>query len=92
VGAYEILKNCYRMMPENGKLLLVEMVIPLGNGPFFGKFLNLEMLLGGSGGSDAHRSDDIGSNFDIALGAMRAAGLKYVTMFEKREARLVKIE
>ena len=43
-------------------------------------------------GSDAHRSDDIGANFDIALEAMRTAGLKYVTMFEKREARLVRVE
>jgi histidinol-phosphatase (PHP family) len=43
-------------------------------------------------GSDAHSSDDIAANFDLAIEAMRAAGLKYVTMFERREAKMVKIE
>ncbi len=43
-------------------------------------------------GSDAHRPEHLGANFDAALEAMRAAGLKYVTMFERREAKLVKIE
>lgn len=43
-------------------------------------------------GSDAHKPDDIAANFDLALEALRAAGLKYVTQFEKREARLVRIE
>ena len=42
-------------------------------------------------GSDAHTPDVIAANFDMALDALRAAGLKYVTMFEKREARMVKI-
>jgi histidinol-phosphatase (PHP family) len=43
-------------------------------------------------GSDAHQSDVIAANFDAAIEAMQAAGLKYVTMFEKREARLVRID
>ena len=43
-------------------------------------------------GSDAHNSDDIAANFDLAIEAMQAAGLKYVTQFEQREARLVRIE
>ncbi len=43
-------------------------------------------------GSDAHRPDHLGANFDVALEAMRVAGLKCVTMFERREAKLVKIE
>ncbi len=32
-------------MSENGKLLLVEMVIPSGNEPSLGKLVDLEMLL-----------------------------------------------
>lgn len=39
-------------------------------------------------GSDAHQPDDIAANFDLAIEALRAAGLQYVTMFEQREARL----
>ena len=40
-------------------------------------------------GSDAHRPDHLGAHFDLALEAARAAGLKYLTMFEQRQARLV---
>jgi histidinol-phosphatase (PHP family) len=43
-------------------------------------------------GSDAHSPDVIAANFDLAIEAMQTAGLKYVTMFEQREARLVRIE
>lgn len=40
-----ILKNCHDAMVENGKLLLVEMVILPGNEPFFGKLVDLHMLV-----------------------------------------------
>jgi ubiquinone/menaquinone biosynthesis C-methylase UbiE len=40
-----ILRNCHRAMPAHGKLLVVESVIPPGNEPFGGKFLDLVMLL-----------------------------------------------
>jgi hypothetical protein len=40
-----ILRNCHRAMPPASKLLVVESVIPPGNGPFHGKFLDLVMLL-----------------------------------------------
>ncbi|MBG1265086.1 methyltransferase [Nostoc sp. WHI] len=40
-----ILKNCHDAMVENGKLLLVETVISPGNEPFFGKLLDLHMLI-----------------------------------------------
>jgi hypothetical protein len=43
--ALTILQNCHRAMIDNGKLLVVEMVIPDGNAPSLGKFLDLEMLL-----------------------------------------------
>jgi len=41
---------------------------------------------------DAHQPYDIAANFDAAIEALQAAGLKYVTLFEKREARLVRID
>jgi len=40
-------------------------------------------------GSDAHRPDQVGSHLPEALAAARAAGLKYLTFFEQRQARLV---
>lgn len=40
-----ILKNCHRAMAKGGTLLLVESVIPRGNGPFLGKFVDLVMLV-----------------------------------------------
>jgi hypothetical protein len=43
--AGQILRTCRRAMPEYAKLLLVENVIPPGNTPFFGKVLDLEMLM-----------------------------------------------
>jgi hypothetical protein len=43
--ALMIIRNCHQAMAENGRLLVVEMVIPEGNAPSPGKFLDLEMLL-----------------------------------------------
>jgi len=43
--AVTILTNCLHAMGKNGKLLVVEMVIPPGNDPFLGKLLDLEMLV-----------------------------------------------
>ncbi len=40
-------------------------------------------------GSDAHRPVRVGDKLDIALTVARHAGLKYLTMFEKRQAKLV---
>ena len=40
-----ILRNCRRAMSTKAKLLLVEMVIPQGDAPFFGKLLDLNMLV-----------------------------------------------
>jgi histidinol-phosphatase (PHP family) len=42
-------------------------------------------------GSDAHRPEHIGSYLEVALEAARAAGLKYVTQFEGRQVRTVRI-
>jgi hypothetical protein len=40
-----ILRNCQAVMSPGNKLLLVESVIPPGNDPFMGKFLDLTMML-----------------------------------------------
>jgi hypothetical protein len=36
-------------MPAHGKLLIIELVLPPGNEPFFGKWLDLHMLVMASG-------------------------------------------
>lgn len=40
-----IMKNCHRALPENGKLILIEAVVPQTNEPHFGKFIDLNMLI-----------------------------------------------
>jgi hypothetical protein len=40
-----ILRNCHRAQQPASRLLVIESVIPPGNGPFHGKFLDLVMLL-----------------------------------------------
>jgi O-methyltransferase domain/Dimerisation domain len=50
--AIKILQNCRRVMFSNAKLLVVEMVIPQGNEPFFGKLLDLQVLLNYQGGCE----------------------------------------
>lgn len=40
-----ILKNCRRAISHHGRLLIIEMVIPEGDAPFFGKLLDLQMLV-----------------------------------------------
>jgi hypothetical protein len=42
--AIAILRNCRRAIAEDGRLLVIEMVILPGNEPAFGKLLDLEML------------------------------------------------
>jgi O-methyltransferase domain/Dimerisation domain len=43
--AIRILDNVHRAIDMNGRLLVVESVIPQGNEPFFGKLLDLTMLV-----------------------------------------------
>jgi O-methyltransferase domain/Dimerisation domain len=45
--AITILRNCREAMNRDGRILLAELVIPPGNGPIFGKWLDLMMLLVG---------------------------------------------
>lgn len=50
--ALAILRNCRRVMGPHAKLLLVEAVIPPGNEPFFGKLLDVCMLVVTDQGAD----------------------------------------
>lgn len=43
--ASRILRNIRRAMPQDGRLLIVETVIPPGNAPSLGKLFDLEMLV-----------------------------------------------
>lgn len=43
--ALAILQNCRRSMAPGSKLLTIEMIIPRGNEPSFGKMVDLEMML-----------------------------------------------
>ena len=58
-----ILKSCRRAMSPRARLLLVEMVIPAGDAPFFGKLLDLEMLVcfGGRERTEAEYRDLLGA-------------------------------
>jgi len=47
-----ILRNCHRAMPADGRLLLVELVLPSGNEPSFARLLDLLMLVWTSGGKE----------------------------------------
>jgi O-methyltransferase domain/Dimerisation domain len=40
-----VLRNCHQAMPEHGKLLLVECVLPPGNEPSITKFVDMLMLM-----------------------------------------------
>jgi hypothetical protein len=43
--SHRILENIRRVITEHGRLLVVESVIPPGNEPFFGKLLDVTMLV-----------------------------------------------
>ena len=47
--AVKILKHCRRTMTHHGKILVVAMVIPHGNQPFYGKFHDLQTMVSTSG-------------------------------------------
>jgi hypothetical protein len=46
------LRNCRRAMPDGARLLLVEMVMPVGNAPHPSKMMDLLMLVGTHGGRE----------------------------------------
>ncbi|PMB51211.1 hypothetical protein CEN39_16470 [Fischerella thermalis CCMEE 5201] len=44
-------------MPENGKVLIIEAVIPGANEPSIGKFIDIEMLIMSTGGRERTASE-----------------------------------
>lgn len=44
-----ILRQCCQAISDQGKLLVVELVLPPGDEPFIGKWMNLHMLVMASG-------------------------------------------
>ncbi len=50
--AIMILRNCCRVMPEHGKVLVMELVIPTGDTPSASKMLDLNMLVMCQGGKE----------------------------------------
>ncbi len=54
--AITILKNCHRAMAKNGNILVAERLIPLGNEPYAGKLIDLDMLVM-TGGSERTESE-----------------------------------
>jgi len=48
----KILQNCRKAMSANGRLLVVELVLPPGDQPSFGKWLDLHMLAVAPGGRE----------------------------------------
>jgi hypothetical protein len=56
----KILENCRRAMAPNGRILVVDTVIPAGNDPHGGKLLDINMLVG-LGGRQRTRSEFVKS-------------------------------
>jgi histidinol-phosphatase (PHP family) len=43
-------------------------------------------------GSDAHQPNHVGSHLDVAIELAKAAGLRYVTQFERRQPRMILLD
>jgi len=68
--AVSILRNCRRAIHSAGRLLLIEPIIPSGNGPSFNKLLDLLMLVWTPGGKERteaeHRTLLASAGFKLA--------------------------
>ena len=52
-----ILTNVHNHMPEHARLLLIETIIKTDNKPSFGKFIDLQMLIGTQGGKERTKQE-----------------------------------
>jgi len=82
--AIRILKNIRQYMPGNAKLLLIETIIKPDNKPSFGKFVDLQMLMGTEGGRE--RTLEEFRNILINAGFMLARIIDNATPFSFIEA------
>lgn len=55
--AIAILQNCHKAINPGGKILVIEQVIPPGNEPFGGKFLDINMLVMSPGGRERTQAE-----------------------------------
>lgn len=63
--AIAILRQCAQAMADNGRVLVVEQVIPPGNDPFIGKLLDVNMLVMCPGGKE-RTAEEYRDLFDAA--------------------------
>jgi hypothetical protein len=76
-----ILAQCGRVMPDDGTLLIVEAVLPEGDQPFFGKWVDLHMLVMASGSertSEQYRKLLHAGGFEMTRVAPLNVGLSIV--------------
>jgi len=52
-----ILQNLHKNMPDHARLLLIETIINADNNPSFGKFIDLQMLIGTQGGKERTKDE-----------------------------------
>jgi hypothetical protein len=53
----KILKNCHGAMPAHGRLLVIELDLPPGNDPHFGKYVDMNIMLQTEGGYQRSEED-----------------------------------
>lgn len=71
-----ILKNCYSAIQENGKLLVVEQIVPPGNEPALAKFMDVNMMMLHPGGCERTEAE--------YQALFEAAGFKLTKVFPTR--------
>lgn len=96
-GFMDRLSDLFRLLIEKGKgIELNTSGIRYGMGDFIPHeaVLKLYRDLGGeiiTVGSDAHRTEHAGDNISEGFEALRRIGFKYVTVFEKRRPRFIRL-
>jgi len=56
-ASIKILKNCHKVMPEHGRILVIDAIIEPGNAPNITKFFDLHMLVTAPGGMERTKSE-----------------------------------
>jgi len=88
--ALKILRNIHQALPSDGRLLLVEMVVPAGNEPHFSKIQDLEMLVSPGGVErtpDEFRDLLTGAGFELRRIIPTKSPLSIVEAFKSNAPR-----
>jgi len=94
---YEIAKATFKRLIEDGRGIEINTSgfrYNINSGLPSADFLKLYKELGGeiiTTGSDAHTPKDVASHFEYAYDLLRSIGFKYVTHFENRSPKFIKI-